>query len=391
VTVRAVRPSELTLSVSGPPHRRMFGLDLMRAVAITGVVATHARIFVEAFAPGVRTLPLGTFGVELFFVLSGFLIGGILCDSGEDLGKARALFKFWYRRWMRTLPNYVLFLAINLAWFGWIVGPNPPTWQYLTFTQNFAWPPPLAFDESWSLAVEEWFYLLFPLVLFALTPLLGSRRAVLVGAVVFLVAPTALRSIAVEATNPAWDAGVRKVVLFRLDALMYGVLGAWLMREAPALWHRIRRPAAAIGGVLLMSLAGYFIATFPGGGLNSSMFARTSFFSVLAFAFACLLPAASEWRVARETAVVRGVRLVALWSYAWYLVHPRVMALMTWQLGPRLADARVAVVAGVLFVFASLLISAAVYHWYERPIMNLRDRRQPRRTSAVLLERMKGR
>ena len=92
---------------------RVFGLDLVRFVAVSLVLAAHAA---DAFFPvcqSPRTLEtLGVCGVELFFVLSGFLIGGIIIDTlARD---PRWLANFWLRRWMRTLPSYFLFLVVNV-------------------------------------------------------------------------------------------------------------------------------------------------------------------------------------------------------------------------------------------------------------------------------------
>jgi peptidoglycan/LPS O-acetylase OafA/YrhL len=95
------------------------------------------------------------------------LIGRILLRTvaREDFGR-RALTEFWVRRWFRTLPNYffvftVLFVAHS------VLGETPAhALRYLSFTQYLASPPPAFFGESWSLAIEEWFYLLVPIPLY---------------------------------------------------------------------------------------------------------------------------------------------------------------------------------------------------------------------------------
>jgi len=145
---------------------RVFGLDLLRASAILLVLVAHASFM---FLPLTHRLEgwwvLGHLGVELFFVLSGFLIGAILVRqaSANRFGVGR----FWLRRWLRTLPNYYLFLGINILIARWIDGSWPPAAPYAVFLQNFAWPQPIFFIESWSLAVEEIFYLVAPLLVLA--------------------------------------------------------------------------------------------------------------------------------------------------------------------------------------------------------------------------------
>src|SRR5262249_48728305 len=149
---RAARTAQ---SVIGPGSRmaaesgamsepRVFGLDFLRATAILLVLVAHASVM---FLPLTHRLEawwmLGHLGVELFFVLSGFLIGGILA---KQAGAARfSVGRFWVRRWLRTLPNYYFFLVINIVLARWIDGAWPRAAPYAFFLQNFAWPQPLFF------------------------------------------------------------------------------------------------------------------------------------------------------------------------------------------------------------------------------------------------------
>ncbi len=95
-------------------ENRIFGLDLMRAIAIIFVVMGHGLMLEKANTnfPWIRLIN----GVELFFVLSGFLIGGILIKTFNDKENfgIKTIANFWVRRWFRTLPNYYLILIINI-------------------------------------------------------------------------------------------------------------------------------------------------------------------------------------------------------------------------------------------------------------------------------------
>jgi peptidoglycan/LPS O-acetylase OafA/YrhL len=149
---------------------RSAGLDLVRAIAILLVLLGHCGAFF-AWWYGIAfpwQLAVGGFyGVELFFVLSGLLIGRLLIDILDRGPTPRAWLVFMTRRWMRTLPLYFLWLFV-LAAFWPPHGPEGSTlWRvlpwFVTMTQNLAWGRVDSwFGVSWSLAVEEWFYLLFP-------------------------------------------------------------------------------------------------------------------------------------------------------------------------------------------------------------------------------------
>ncbi len=193
----------------------------------------------------------GYFGVELFFVLSGFLIGTILVRQGGQLARPDALATFYLRRWFRTLPLFFLFLLLNLLleW-GLHRRAFPPTEivGHAFFLRNMTGPDLLFFGESWSLAIEEWFYLLFPLALFLC--LQGTRRfnRVLLGvALAFLLFSTLGRLFTAAAPEATWTEWQRKPVLLRFDALMAGVVAAWIALRFPAGWQRWRRPCAFLG------------------------------------------------------------------------------------------------------------------------------------------------
>lgn len=199
--------------------RRQIGLDYVRAAAIVLVLVCHYLAFSLHVSPRIA-YPLGTLGVELFFVLSGFLIGGILIQDiarNDGVVDGAVVCRFWYRRWMRTIPNYLLFLGFAVLSAGWI--PPEMAAQYLTFTQT--WFGGVAFfGNSWSLAVEEWFYLLLPVLVLAGWMAFGrnTKRAVVSAMILMFVVPTALRLTI--GPGRFWDEGIRKATMFRLDAIM---------------------------------------------------------------------------------------------------------------------------------------------------------------------------
>ncbi len=366
----------MTATTFGPTtteHSRVFGLDLLRCAAILMVLTSHTRSYIRPFYPAAQGLSVfGFLGVELFFVLSGFLIGGIILRTFGDAPDVRVLRTFWVRRWFRTLPNYYLFLVVNellAPEAGWSLA------GYAAFLQNLAWRARAFFNESWSLAVEEWFYLLFPLLLVACARVWPRRRAATaVALAVMFLAATAARVAMVRTHGLVWDADVRKVVVYRLDALMIGVLGAFLKSVRPVPWLGWRAAGAVLGVTgLAASIGLYFVLDH-----NASFFAKTFYFTLTSSAVFCLLPALDAWRTARG-ALARAVENVSLWSYSLYLCQLPVSALVVHAFGhPERPGASHGVAAAfglvALFVGGSIAVSAAAYRWFEKPATNLRER-----------------
>src|SRR5579871_2765734 len=155
---------------------RSAAVDALRGVAIAGVIGFHLFAVPVTATPLASGLSLafrgGFLGVDLFFVISGYLLGGQLFDY---LGQPGTLVTFYGRRIARIWPLYLLFLA-----FGAALGMDMNWLALLTMTQNIVWAHPGAeagfAAMTWSLAVEEQFYLLLPLLIWATprnrTPLL---------------------------------------------------------------------------------------------------------------------------------------------------------------------------------------------------------------------------
>ena len=173
---------------ASPSAERIPSLDGLRAISIMLVLLSHLA-GTGGFPISAATMnpwALGSLGVTVFFVISGFLITGLLLDELRRTGRIR-LGRFYFRRTLRIFPPYFAFLgALALASAGgWIVLNSGDLWRSATYTSNYHDGRSWYVGHTWSLSVEEQFYLLWPAVLlFART-----RRALLIAAATILVVP----------------------------------------------------------------------------------------------------------------------------------------------------------------------------------------------------------
>jgi len=357
-----------------PSGQRVFGLDLMRAIAITAVLLTHAQLVYPPeqrgwFGPFASLS--GTLGVELFFVLSGFLIGSILLSLEPRFQQIKTLPHFWQRRWFRTIPNYWLFLILSIVAALIVRRPIPNIIPYLSFFQNWLWPHPDFFDQAWSLTVEEWFYFLFPISLFLFNKLFKSfNTAFLFSACAFILVPSLIRINWALSGISNWDANYRTIMFVRLDAIMYGVLAAWVKKSFPQIWKR-QNILLFVAGVITLYLGWSHAIS---GNLNTDFYAKTFLFSVTSLGFSFLLPIFDQWNNVKENFFTNAFRLIALWSYSLYLCNLLVLQVIKF-IGELLGMTNFAFQTFSLFMFfvISLFVSSITYVYFEKPLTGLRE------------------
>jgi peptidoglycan/LPS O-acetylase OafA/YrhL len=365
-------------------------LDGLRGLAIGGVLACHllnAWPGAGALERGViAALGLGWTGVDLFFVLSGFLITGILVDTLGQPGWWRG---FLVRRALRIFPLYYL----SLAAFG-LLGPalglvDPWTfgrwgWWYWCYLGNWAFPARQvipALSHFWSLAVEEQFYLAWPLVVLA-----AGRRRLAVAAGALVLAGPALRLAIVEAGWPVGSA--YRVTPGRVDALAAGALLAVAARS-PAGRAALRR---WWGPATLLGAAGFLALGLPHGFDMHARPLEIWSHSLLAIAFGGLLAGAVATEGTdhplRRLLHAAPLALLGRLSYGLYVVHYLVHvgalgALRARPWGAALLATRLGYAAyAAAALAATLALAWTSFHLVERRFLGLKDRLAPRRAAA---------
>ena len=344
-------------------------------MAVTMVYFKHSgRVFLGAkSAEQVNQLDLvGYCGVVLFFALSGFLIGQILIRDMGGEPEARDVKRFWTRRWLRTLPVYYLFLGINLV-IHWGMVHGHMTLRYATFTQNLInrdRESSYFFSESWSLTIEEWFYLLLPLTIFGVSWLARKTRAsVLWSAVILGGVSASLRFYyAIKHPEDSWRSELRTIAVFGMDGLMMGVLAAYLKTHFHEAWTAKKFHSLALGLFCLLIV----FTSQPSEGNSPAL--QVGFLSLCSLSFVLLLPAFASWRVIPRP-WSRAVVAISLWSYPLYLIQ-NPLIFVSGQIFPVSGTGTHPwrfVAVWVLSCFAAFLIHEVL----EKPVLAFRERRFP--------------
>lgn len=346
---------------------RNASFDALRALAIFVVFACHALPAPESSGLWFAAVNFGQRGVDLFFVLSGYLIGTIALREFFDTGRIQ-LGRFWSRRWLRTLPAYYAVLALyGLKQFvpsarAGLVDPL----SYVVFAQSYVVGSLNDFAHSWSLAVEEHFYLALPLLLIAFG-LLGSKAR---AHVVALLVALALAFVATRHFVASTGIEVYpKLSHWRTDGLLVGVILAALHLRSDRFSHSLQHHRGAWIGATLVLTAVAFVVHFMGSAYwEESAVAACTGAVVLGIGHNSLLESAGRLRI---------VRWLAFVSYSLYLIHPLVLGtLRVYVFHPDLGDP---VGVAVFFVVGFTLSGVAahlLYLFVEQPFMKYRDRRR---------------
>ncbi|MBI1268054.1 MAG: acyltransferase family protein [Cryomorphaceae bacterium] len=344
---------------------RNFGLDLVRTVSIWLVLMQHAHINI----PGLAPLRIGIVGVEFFFVLSGLLIGSLLFKTfSSHEFKGPILKEFWARRWLRTLPLYYTVLLFRFFFIENNVGAN--IGWYVVFLQNNFYGVSF-FDVSWSLVIEEWFYLLAPLPLLLLY-FLKNKSAVPVGISVFIFFILAARMLMVVLRDTPYE-GLNSQFLLRFDALFLGVLLAWIKHYAVSMWDMLTNSRTALLGAITFIgyIFYYWTISSNAGAINESFIPRTIGFTLLPFTIALMLPWFSTVTTSNSV-VLLVVTQTSILTYGLYLIHPMCFDLV-FHYTENMPKAFVLLLAsGLAYIFAFL-----AYRLIELPMLSLRDRYFP--------------
>lgn len=371
----------------GPSPTRFYGLDTLRSAAILGVIATHVvvyhqgTIFPGALASAAR---FGWMGVDLFFVLSGYLIGSQLFRSVLK-GQQPQILRFYLKRFFRVIPAFLVVLA---AYFLLPHNASPhlaPLWQYVSFTYNLFADLTRYNDFShiWSLCVEEHFYLFFPLIVLWLTHKPTQRKTLLTVSALLLIG-MAIRGYYIFHTllplaqqQALMETEYYQHILFptysHLDGLLLGVLLAVVEAFRPALWQRIRMHGhtLTIAGLSLFAVALWLMHDRMNVLNPLSWFGIVIGYPLLAAAFALLTASALSENGLLNRIRIPGAGLCSTLAYALYLTHKAAITQLD-RFIPQLGNQ--SLIWLVVYLALAFSLAAVLHFTVEQPFLNLRDR-----------------
>lgn len=371
----------------GETSTRHFGrghlvpLDGVRGIAILAVMFSHLlAVNYQTASWPLRVVGYlayyGWMGVDLFFVLSGFLITGILVDSREGPGYFR---NFYARRFLRIFPLYyvvlfVLFFCgrwLRLDWHGTFVA-------HLLYLQNlpryaeavFDVSPFVAINHLWSLAIEEQFYLAWPLfVYFART-----RGRVLATAAIAMLCSTVYRLWLLHHGAPYF--AVHTSTLCRAESLLLGGVLAMLFRHPPR-WRLVQRYAPAVFGVCAAMVLASILLAGRVSYLTSEVWLQGWRYSLIALRSGALLTWSLQVGPLQQFCSLRLLRFFGKYSYGLYVLHmillPSLMTYARQFLSHYTQNRAVLLLGSVLFTLAvSIAASVVSFHLLEKPFLRLK-------------------
>jgi len=288
---------------------RLASVDFFRGLAIVSVVLVHAGL-----------LPFGYLGVDIFFVISGYLVSQPLLKALNS-GQNFSISVFVIKRTFKIIPSYYFFLLagsiLSLVFLAQPFREGPSIWQYLLFVRNYAPPPHFwPFDHLWSLCVEEHFYLLLPFSFFVLSRQKKNKERFL------LIAICSVILLSITSKLVGYLTGIGEYTYYshnRMDALAWGVLLAYLQ-----IYSRIDSLLSRRKLVLVFS-----VFAFCGSLYVSKYFSKDFFVFFLIHtttpALFFLILASTLFLPFSDFGFIKSL---APYSYNWYLWHPIVKSIL---------------------------------------------------------------
>lgn len=358
---------------------RNFGLDVIRATAIILVVISHCTYILPQFNSTLTNAIrlLGATGVDIFFVLSGYLIGGILLKNiKSEKSSFKSLFHFWKRRWLRTLPNYFVILTLNIMLAVLLCNSlTDKIWLYIPFLQNVTSEHPYFFTEAWSLSIEEYAYLILPFIIYVLLSVFKHIKVdklfffgtLFVILLLFLFKIQFYYTVEIVTYNE-WSSQFRKVVIYRLDAIYFGFIMVYLMNRYT--FFKAKRHLFFLFSFFSFVLLHIDIVLLDILPQDYKWFYSICYLPLISISIAMAFPYFLQLK--SNKTLINCITYISTRSYAIYLVnYSLVLLTIKYFFKPSLS-------ALVLYLCITFILAEVLYRCIEIPFLKLRNRIVPK-------------
>lgn len=295
---------------------RNIGLDVLRAIAILLVLISHGRMFFHSLS--LQPLSFGGFyGVEIFFVLSGYLIGKIIIRdfiTSKQI-KLSNLLKFYLWRILRTWPLYYILLIIL-----YICG-NKFDWHYMLFLQNFNDKQLSLWGVTWSLTIEEYYYIIFPMLILVMS-IFNNNKSYIFLMIFFILIENILRIYL--KLHYDWNMStIRKTLYLQFDSIAIGGLLSYIKIFNDKLFDLIAKQYYY--GLILFFLNIIIYVSYGFGGINyeHSILCSTINFDIAALSVFLIIPF-FEKSIWQDKLFTKALQITGLISYSLYLIHYKI-------------------------------------------------------------------
>lgn len=360
---------------------RLHGLDHLRTIAILLVMVFHYGRGIPAYLEPIKQI--GWTGVDLFFVLSGYLIGFQLLKEYKNTNQIN-FGQFYIKRFFRIIPAYLAVLIMYYSLSELKEGSGlPPLWKFLTFTQNFGLNAQTekSFSHAWSLCIEEQFYLLLPIsiVLLFKNKLQKTTPYLIIG---LIILGYILRLYNwQEHVQPFIDNGNRRQMVYgflekvyypsynRMDGLLMGLSIAVIFNYKPNIKAKLIRHGnkVLLAGLMVFMLAYVLCANFI--SYNTSIYG----YPLISLAYAIIVLAAISPTCLLYKFKTKFTLLIATLSYSIYLTHKQVYhftKMFIKDLGNESIEQWTFWICIIIAIVAGLLVHLII----EKPFLKLRDK-----------------
>lgn len=362
--------------------KRYFGLDFLRVLAVSMILFSHSSwIYNSNGILGKLQDMSGFLGIELFIVLSGFLIGGILYKQflHEDY-TLKDGWLFIYRRMMRLLPSYYLVIIINAIIFLAFGFSIAGIWKYFLLLQNFASPVSAFFPESWSLPVKEMGYIFAVILLLIVSNVLVKISkcilflSVVIGLIAFIFLLKTYYNIHSNNLDlKLWSFQVRSVVIYRMDSVLIGVLLGYFYQNYKE-FTLSKSKLYLIAGTLIFILLALCIVVFKFRLSNAPWFWNILCLPMVSLAICMFIPVLLNLKSPSEI-IGKIVGFICKISYSVYLLHYSFILFLLkyfidtsnytiWQLN----------IFTVFYLLITIGLSYLLYNYFEKPINDYRTK-----------------